>query len=192
MNEQKNPNTPDKKPDGKHAPALSEAQFLTNQVNEASAAIGAAFNSLKADLSKGLDPKVLTDKYPWLTIGAAAVAGFVATSALVPSKEQQALKKLERIERALSPHHTDYTPPPSAAAAAAAPQPQSLTGKLFSQLFSALKPALSSALATYAAQASGTDDHHDGNGHSKPDPSATGPAASNAAYFSDQESNPDA
>src|SRR4051794_28407673 len=110
MNEQKNPNTTDANhADGKKAPALTEAQFLTNQVNEASAAIGQAFSALKADLSKGLDPKALTDKYPWLTVGAAAVAGFVAASAVVPSKEQQALKRLERIERALHPHHTDYT-----------------------------------------------------------------------------------
>lgn len=36
-------------------------------------------------------------------MGAGAVAGFVATTLLVPSKEEQALKKLAAIERALSP-----------------------------------------------------------------------------------------
>lgn len=42
-------------------------------------------------------------EYPWITVGAAAVAGFVATAALLPSKEEQALKKLAAIERALNP-----------------------------------------------------------------------------------------
>ena len=45
----------------------------------------------------------LTRQYPWLTLGASTVAGFVATSLLVPSKEDQALKKLAKIERALNP-----------------------------------------------------------------------------------------
>ena len=45
-------------------------------------------------------------QYPWATLGASAVAGFVAAAALVPSKEEQALKKLAAIEKALNP------PPP--------------------------------------------------------------------------------
>ena len=46
-------------------------------------------------------------KYPWLTLGASAVAGFAATAMVVPSKEEQALRKLAKIERALNP-----APPP--------------------------------------------------------------------------------
>jgi hypothetical protein len=45
--------------------------------------------------------------HPWLTLAASAVAGFAASAALVPSKEEQALKKLAKIERALNP-----APPP--------------------------------------------------------------------------------
>ena len=44
--------------------------------------------------------------YPWATLGVSAVAGFAAAAMLIPSKEQQALKKLAAIERALNP------PPP--------------------------------------------------------------------------------
>ena len=41
-----------------------------------------------------------------MTVGAAAVAGFLTAYTLIPSKEEQALKKLAKIERALNP------PPP--------------------------------------------------------------------------------
>lgn len=49
-----------------------------------------------------MDPKAWAQEHPWIAIGAAAVAGFAATAALVPSKEEQALKKLASIERALN------------------------------------------------------------------------------------------
>ncbi|HEY8747830.1 MAG TPA: hypothetical protein VIM11_07640 [Tepidisphaeraceae bacterium] len=57
---------------------------------------------LKAKLAQGVDPKAWAQQHPWMAIGAAAVAGFAATAALVPSKEEQALKKLASIERALN------------------------------------------------------------------------------------------
>ena len=40
---------------------------------------------------------------PWTTLATAAVAGFVAAAAVVPSKEQQTLKRLRKIEEALNP-----------------------------------------------------------------------------------------
>jgi len=57
---------------------------------------------LKAKLGQGVDPKAWAKEHPWIAVGAAAVAGFAATAALVPSKEEQALKKLAAIERALN------------------------------------------------------------------------------------------
>lgn len=57
---------------------------------------------LKTKLGQGVDPKAWAKEHPWIAIGAAAVAGFAATAALVPSKEEQALKKLAAIERALN------------------------------------------------------------------------------------------
>lgn len=44
--------------------------------------------------------------HPWATLGAAAVAGFVAAHVMVPSEEERALKRLKKIEEALMP-----TPP---------------------------------------------------------------------------------
>jgi hypothetical protein len=179
MNEQKKHNS--EKPSD-----ATEAGYLADQVSEASAAIGQAFAALKADLAKGVDPTTLARQYPWATVGAAAVAGFLAASAVVPSKEEQALKKLERIERALRPYpFTPDQPVNPAAAGAAANQNKSITGRIFSEVFSALKPALSSALAAYAAAPAPEDKNENGNGHT-----ASAVAAGNAVYYQ-QEADPD-
>ena len=66
--------------------------------------MSAAWGQIKARLGQGAAPAAWAKEYPWITVGAAAVAGFIATAAIVPSKEQQALKKLASIERALNPH----------------------------------------------------------------------------------------
>ena len=84
-------------------PESSEADYLTLQQEHARAAIGRVVNELKGALAEGANPAQWAQQYPWATLGASAVAGFVAASLLVPSREQQALKKLAEIERALNP-----------------------------------------------------------------------------------------
>ena len=84
-------------------PEASEADFLTLQQEHAMAAIGRVVSDLKGALAEGADPRAWMQQYPWATLGVSAVAGFVATTMLVPSREQQALKKLAEIERALNP-----------------------------------------------------------------------------------------
>jgi hypothetical protein len=93
-------------------PEASEADFLTLQQEHAKAAIGRAVSELKNALAQGADPRQLMKQYPWVTLGASAVAGFIATSMLVPSKEEQALKKLAAIEKALNPPPPRRTEPP--------------------------------------------------------------------------------
>lgn len=162
MNEQPTHNPSDHKP----AAVVSESAYLQNQVDDASAAISNAVAALKADLAGGVDPRAWAHAHPWVAVGAAAVAGFAAASALIPSKEEQALKKLERIERALRP---EPDPIPPKHAAANAPPHKSLGSRLFSEAFAALKPVLSSALTAYAATAGANGRHH-GNGHATGDP----------------------
>src|SRR5690348_16195859 len=82
---------------------LSEADYLAQQAHNAQLAMSKAFAEMKARLGQGVDPKLWAKEYPWMTIGAAAVAGFLAAYTLIPSKEEQALKRLARIERALNP-----------------------------------------------------------------------------------------
>jgi len=92
---------------GDAAPKHDEAAFLAQQAVDAKAAISRVLSDLGNDLGRAADPGYLMRKYPWLTLGASAVAGFAATAAIVPSKEQQALRKLAKIEAALNP-----APPP--------------------------------------------------------------------------------
>lgn len=92
---------------GDAAPKHDEAAFLAQQAVDAKAAISRVLSDLGADLGQAANPGHLMRKYPWLTLGASAVAGFAATAMVVPSKEEQALRKLAKIERALNP-----APPP--------------------------------------------------------------------------------
>jgi hypothetical protein len=83
--------------------AETESAYLTRQADEASKAISATLARMKDDVRKTADPRLWTKEYPWASVGVAAVGGFVAASMTVPSKEQQALKRLARIEKALYP-----------------------------------------------------------------------------------------
>jgi len=87
-------------------PESSEADFLTLQQEHAKTAIGRAVSDLKNAVGRSVDPRPWMKDYPWATLGASAVAGFVAAAMLIPSKEEQALKRLAAIEKALTP------PPP--------------------------------------------------------------------------------
>src|SRR6185312_3350356 len=87
------------------APAakLTESEFLAQQAEMARLAMTRSLSEIKTRLAQGADPKAWAKEFPWITVGAAAVAGFVAASTLIPSKEDQALKRLAKIERALNP-----------------------------------------------------------------------------------------
>lgn len=100
-----NSNKPTPKP-GDPAPTSDESAYLAQQAVDARAAITATLSAIGRDLGQGANVGAWTRQYPWLTLGASTVAGFVATAMLVPSKEDQALRKLAKIERALNP------PPP--------------------------------------------------------------------------------
>jgi hypothetical protein len=79
---------------GDAAPKHDEAAFLAQQAVDARAAISRVLSDLGNDLGQAANPSYLMRRYPWLTLGASAIAGFAATAALVPSKEEQALRKL--------------------------------------------------------------------------------------------------
>src|SRR5437016_9533541 len=91
-------NAPNEKRKRPLPPESSEADFLTLQQEHAKAAIGRVVSEIKGALAEGADPRAWVQQYPWATLGASAVAGFVAATMLIPSREQQALKKLAEIE----------------------------------------------------------------------------------------------
>ena len=95
------------KPGEPVAASASEADFLAQQAVDAKAAISRKFSQISTDLGVALSPGTLMRGHPWMTLAGSAVAGFVATAVMVPSKEDLALRKLAKIERALNPE-----PPP--------------------------------------------------------------------------------
>ena len=110
MSKQSNNDKQDKpapKPGEPVAKTASEGEFLAQQAVDAKAAIARTLSQIGTDLGNGLGPSAVMRTHPWLALGASTVAGFVATTVLVPSREDRALRKLARIERALNPE-----PPP--------------------------------------------------------------------------------
>jgi hypothetical protein len=72
------------------------------ELDRAREAMSRAWADAKAHLANGVDPRAWAGEHPWIALAGAAAAGFVAAVTLVPSKEEQALKKLAALERALS------------------------------------------------------------------------------------------
>lgn len=83
-------------------PKDTAAAYVARQADDARKAIAQTVTALKGNLLSGVDPRGWTKEHPWIAVGSAAVAGFVAAVALVPTKDDQALNRLKAIERALS------------------------------------------------------------------------------------------
>ena len=95
-------------PVDKSIAGLSESEYLEKQATAAKEAIAATLSDIKGRLGETVDVKLWTRQHPWLMLASAAVAGFASASTLVPSKEQQALRKLASIEEALrEPRHEE-------------------------------------------------------------------------------------
>ena len=90
---------------------LTEAQYLQQQQAAALSALTGALKDMTRGLGQTADPRRWMQTHPWMTLVSAAVAGFAAAAVAVPSKEQQALKKLEAIERALYSHRNGHQGP---------------------------------------------------------------------------------
>jgi hypothetical protein len=132
-------NNPD--PDAPAA-SLTEAEFLAQQAHNAQLAMSRVLQDLKSKLGQGVDPKAWAKEHPWVAVGAAALAGFAATAALVPSKEEQALKKLASIERALNP-----APERPASNGSGGHAKDGLMGTILKEVLGMVKPVLASIVA---------------------------------------------
>ncbi|HZL33870.1 MAG TPA: hypothetical protein VFC78_01090 [Tepidisphaeraceae bacterium] len=135
---------------------LSEAQYLEQQQAAAKSAISNAFSDVRAELLKTADPRVWVKSHPWMMVASAAVAGFTAAAVAVPSKEQQALKKLESIERALygarSNGHSRHGPA-EAENDGKSKKEGGFLNTLLHELVGAVKPAIISLLTAGMTQA---------------------------------------
>ena len=84
---------------------------------------------------------------PWTTLAAAAVGGFVAAAVAVPSREEQTLKRLKKIEEALTPrrHAVDSSANGDGVHKVESGQQSFLAG-LAGQVLRSVQPVLMSAL----------------------------------------------
>ena len=159
------------------SPVADESEFLQQQVDEAKAALAATLSDAAAALKDGVDPATWARRYPLLAIGSALLAGFAAAAVTVPSKEQQELKKLEKLARALRP----AAAVPAGEKAAGAPSPATAEESkkpiwmtLLHEAISLLRPALVSMLSAYIGSHNSAPPPS--NGH--PGPDGTEPAPS--------------
>lgn len=80
----------------------TESEFLAQEAERAKSAMAQAWTDAKAKAMEGLDPRVWTASHPWYALGGAAIAGFIAAYGLTPTKEQQILRKIAQINRAIA------------------------------------------------------------------------------------------
>src|SRR5262249_17337278 len=82
---------------------LSEAEYIEQRAAEAQQALSRTAKLLGENLKRSVNPTAWTEEHPWVMVGSAAAAGFLATF-LIPNKEQREekriLRKLAAIERA--------------------------------------------------------------------------------------------
>ena len=171
------PPPPDKPPE-----ELNEADYLAQQASNAQLALSQALGQVSQRLREGVDPKLWAKEYPWITVGAAAVAGFLTAYTFVPSKEEQALKKLARIERALHPP----PPPPRREEHGNGDSGKESHGGMLSTILhealAVVRPALVSLLTANlanpaAAQGQAAEAENEGQFYGNPDSGGPPPAA---------------
>ena len=165
----------------------SESEFLTRQAAEARQAISRVVSDLKHDIAQGVDPRAWIQTAPWTTLAGAAVAGFVAAAAVIPSKEQQALKRLAEIEKALNPpgryHRRNGSDNDDAVHAVESGRGSFLSG-LAGQVLRAVQPVLMSAI-TAGVTAKTVDSDKPTGGVDPSDATAQNPPPETAADGSD-------
>jgi len=163
---------------------LSEADFLKAQEANAKAAISATVREMKDDLLKAANVRQVFEQHPILTTAGAAVAGFVAAAVLIPSKEESALKKLARWERALRAAEGRAAEPERAASSDGDGKPQikqekkGLFASIATELVRTIGPGIASALTAGMAAKGAAENVEDTNGRATGFPDAgTDPAA---------------
>lgn len=143
------------------AEQMSETDFLAEQANAAKEAVARTAQELIGKLGQNADPRELAKQHPWMSIAAAAVSGFAAAAIAVPSKEQQAMRRLSRLERTLNMHRDQEHDEEDRGARQYASGRSSFWGGMAQQVLEAVKPALLSALTAGIAAKTAKPDAED-------------------------------
>lgn len=138
---------------------LTPSAHLELEADDAKAAIASVLQEMRRQLEQGVDPRRLARDHPWVAVGSAAVAGFVAAMLAVPSPEDAALKRLERIERALQGANGQADGAAHGEPAAEASKHSRLLRLFARRLFKALQPTLMAALTSlFTARAAAAEE----------------------------------
>jgi hypothetical protein len=138
--------------------SAGEATFLKQQADDAQAALKQALEDLKSSLAQGVDVRLWAKEHPLATAAVAAVAGFAAAGAAIPSKRQQELKRwiaIERAANAVDGHGNENGKQPPRRS-----QPGFLT-TLGKEAISILRPALVAMVSSAVATHQDDDQSHD-------------------------------
>lgn len=123
------------------------------------------FGEVSRSLRDGVDPKLWTKEHPWAMVAGATVAGFAAATMFVPSKEDQALRRLAAMERALMPkpskrsHDEGHDTGEDGGAKDYSRGRTGFMGAIGRQVLEAIKPALMSALTAGITAKAATPDN---------------------------------
>jgi hypothetical protein len=172
------PRKNDAPPPDKSAASLSDSEYLEQQAQAAKDAIARVWADVSGGLGKSADPRQWTKSHPWISLASATVAGFVAASTMVPSKEEQALKKLAAIERALRGGQREDKP------AANGDDHKSdgktgIVGNLLKQAITAAQPIVMSMLAGQFGGGQPPADGQQSQGQPESNPQQAGPEYGN-------------
>jgi hypothetical protein len=139
---------------------LSEAEYIQQRAEEAQKALSRTAKLLGENLTRSINPAAWTEQHPWIMVGSAAAAGFLATF-LIPSKEQREEKRIIRrlaaIERAVAPrpvvsgqkHDEDN------------PAKNGIFKGFLNEALKAVRPAIMSAITAGISAKAVTDDEKD-------------------------------
>jgi hypothetical protein len=147
---------------------LSEAQFLQKQQELAKQAIERTWAQITSGLKEGADPIEWARQYPWAAVGVAAVAGFAATTTLVPSKRQQALRQLAELQRAVNPSLADVVAEASSDKGHA--EKKGWLATILVDAMKTLQPVLVSAITAKVSKAQAQNGYDRGTGEVPPEP----------------------
>jgi hypothetical protein len=137
---------PNTKPTNAETEKLGEAEFLQQKAREAQQAISRIVGVIGKDLGHSVDPRAWTKSHPWASLATAAAGGF-ALVMLFPSEEKRALRRLEKIQRAVAPK-LRIDPEDLVDGKPAKP---GLMGKLIHETFATARPIILSAISAALA-----------------------------------------
>jgi hypothetical protein len=77
--------------------SITEAEYLDQQARQAREAINRVIDQIRDLGGQAADPRPYVERYPWISMGAAIAAGFVAATAVTPARGQAVGQRLSSL-----------------------------------------------------------------------------------------------